>query len=669
MAMPDPVGAPHFMRTLGANQGLLPGRRVSEGPVRGLTILVEFSDEFATVTSDDVNAMINSDNYRSYGNYCSVREYFRIMSNGKLDYANHVVGPIRLSRERAYYASHLLVPEALQIAVDDFNVDLAEFDSKNEGIVDALNFMYAGRTVYAGRLWPHNGHFNLTFNGIQTHYYMISSLGRHAIDMSIGTFCHENGHQLCRFPDLYDYGQRDGDFEKSLGIGKYCLMGYGNHNNHGRTPSPVCAYLRYLVNWHENEILINSKGNYEARHGDYANILKYETEAPNEFFLVENRSHIELDQHLPASGLAVYHCDTLGSNEWQGGTAERHYQCGLLQADGHLDLESNRNRGDSGDFYGQTYGVALSSNTTPSSRMWYGSASGLTIRDVGAPGAAIEFFTGGANIPVVAGEILADLLIPDRDPEGVESPIYLEAAGIARKISVHANISHTYIGDLLVVLRAPSGNTAVLHDKQGFGADDLREEYSSIDHENLKSLAGESIEGEWALMVKDLVRQDTGRLNNWKLEIEYEPAGEIAEGESIPHLTIPDYEPKGVSSPIPIAESGSPLEASVHVQIKHTYIGDLMVELVAPTGTNAMLHSLSGGGTDNLEMTYDHENTMSLNTLEINGEWLLRVRDMARYDEGVLQRWSLKLKYAASIRNRERWRLEASDVFLSLPAV
>jgi len=340
-----------------------------------------------------------------------------------------------------------------------------------------------------------------------------------------------------------------------------------------------------------------------------------------------------------------------------------------LQADGHLDLESNRNRGDSGDFYGQTYGVALSSNTTPSSRMWYGSASGLTIRDVGAPGAAIEFFTGGANIPVVAGEILADLLIPDRDPEGVESPIYLEAAGIARKISVHANISHTYIGDLLVVLRAPSGNTAVLHDKQGFGADDLREEYSSIDHENLKSLAGESIEGEWALMVKDLVRQDTGRLNNWKLEIEYEPAGEIAEGESIPHLTIPDYEPKGVSSPIPIAESGSPLEASVHVQIKHTYIGDLMVELVAPTGTNAMLHSLSGGGTDNLEMTYDHENTMSLNTLEINGEWLLRVRDMARYDEGVLQRWSLKLKYAASIRNRERWRLEASDVFLSLPAV
>jgi len=29
MAMPEPSGAPHFLRTFGANEGLLPGRRVS----------------------------------------------------------------------------------------------------------------------------------------------------------------------------------------------------------------------------------------------------------------------------------------------------------------------------------------------------------------------------------------------------------------------------------------------------------------------------------------------------------------------------------------------------------------------------------------------------------------------------------------------------------------
>jgi M6 family metalloprotease-like protein len=48
---------------------------------------------------------------------------------------------------------------------------------------------------------------------------MLTGLGRQKVDLSIGTFCHESGHLLCRFPDMYDYGQRDGDFEKSQGTG------------------------------------------------------------------------------------------------------------------------------------------------------------------------------------------------------------------------------------------------------------------------------------------------------------------------------------------------------------------------------------------------------------------------------------------------------------------
>ena len=59
-----------------------------------------------------------------------------------------------------------------------------------------------------------------------------------------------------------------------------------------------------------------------------------------------------LDRGLPASGLAVYHCDILGSNELQQGTAAKHYQCALLQADGRRDLELNANRGDGDDLFG-----------------------------------------------------------------------------------------------------------------------------------------------------------------------------------------------------------------------------------------------------------------------------------------------------------------------------
>ncbi len=78
------------------------------------------------------------------------------MSDGKLNYTNSVVGPVTLSRDRAYYTTTSLVEEALDAAVNDLGVDLGRFDSRNEGIVDAVNFMYAGRTVYDGELWPHN---------------------------------------------------------------------------------------------------------------------------------------------------------------------------------------------------------------------------------------------------------------------------------------------------------------------------------------------------------------------------------------------------------------------------------------------------------------------------------------------------------------------------------
>ncbi len=654
MSLPPPIGPPHHVRTIGANEGLLNGRRVSEGPVRGLTILVDFDDLASEVTAEDVNAMLNADDYTRNGNYCSVHQYFHLMSAGKLDYSNTVVGPVKLSHNLNYYKSHLFVDEALEIAVNEYNVDLSQFDSKNQGIVDALNFMYAGRTVYEGDLWPHNHYILLEHNGIQTYFYMLTSLGRRAVDLSIGTFCHENGHQLCRFPDLYDYGTRDGDFEKSQGIGRYCLMGSGNHLNGGRTPSPICSYLRYLVGWHDQEVDLSSQGGFEARHGDYATIMKYETDKDNEFFLVENRSRLGLDAYLPASGLAVYHCDTLGSNEWQGGTRNRHYQCGLLQADGHLDLENNRNRGDEGDLYDGVPGLALSDSTTPSTREWDGTDSGLLINDISAAGETMSFVVGlqdrpPGRPPIAEGWRQADLLIPDDKPEGVHSEIELVQMGTLLSIEVTIDITHTYIGDLQVELEAPSGKKAMLHDQSGGYQDDISETFSSESKAELENLSGESIAGTWRLHIKDLQRADTGRLNLWGIKVTYEAQGQMSFGEASPNLEIPDNSSQGVSSVISIGDAGSAVDLEVSVDIVHTYIGDLVVELVAPSGQSAILHSRSGRGKDNLKMVYDRNTAPTLENLigqEINGDWLLRIRDLAAIDTGTLEKWTLKLMYS-----------------------
>ena len=112
-----------------------------------------------------------------------------------------------------------------------------------------------------------------------------------------------------------------------------------------------------------------------------------------------------------SNGLAVYHCDTMGSNEWQGGTADRHYQCALIQADGSRHLENNRNRGDSGDLFGKVGEVALSAGTVPSSKAWGGSDSGLVLSGIGEPGSRIPFTAGtpeGDRVAVDGSLIVLD---------------------------------------------------------------------------------------------------------------------------------------------------------------------------------------------------------------------------------------------------------------------
>jgi M6 family metalloprotease-like protein len=512
------------VRTLGPNQGLLEGRVLSIGTVKGLTILVNFQDLASTVTRADVDEMLNGENYNRNGNICSAREYFDRVSSGKLKYTNFVVGPYTLSRNREFYVNNLLVEEALRLAVAD-GLDLKQFDSRNENIIDALNIMYAGQTQYRGELWPHNWHIDLQFGAMRTDLYLLTSLGRTPADLSIGTFCHENGHLLCRFPDMYDYGERDGDSVKSAGIGSYCLMGSGNHNDNGLSPSPVCAYLRDLAGWCDTEIDLKTAANHQARQGDYNTVLKYRTSKPNEYFLVENRSRMGFDRGLPASGLAVYHCDILGSNELQQGTSAKHYQCALLQADGRRDLEQDANRGDGDDLYAAIQGVALSAASSPHSREWDGRDSGLVISDIAAPGGTMAFKVGSVPAALVAsGQANPMASIPDNTTTGISSTIIIAQSGTVAQIKVNVDIQHTYIGDLRVTLISPAGRSTVLHPQLGGSTDNLVATYDSAVPGVLGGMVGQPMMGNWTLNVSDRARIDVGKLRSWSIELKSAPA-------------------------------------------------------------------------------------------------------------------------------------------------
>ena len=642
------AAAPGAALTLGPSQGLLPGRRLSNGSVRGLTILVEFQDVRTAVTRDDVDALLNAPNYTRNGNFCSAREYFRIVSSGQLDYSNDVVGPFRLRHDQSYYVTHLLIQEALDLAVAS-GVDLTRYDSRGEGILDALNVLYAGQTQYVRELWPHNSTIDLRYGDISTNLYLLTSAGRSADDLSIGTFCHENGHLLCRFPDMYDYGDvaREGDGVKSAGIGAYCLMGSGNHLNSGRTPSPVCAYLRDLAGWCR-EISLNSDGNFDAAHGAYDTVLKYRTTSPNEYFIVENRSKIGLDAFLPSSGLAVYHCDVLGSNEFQQGTTDKHYQCALLQADGHTDLERNVNQGDGTDLFSGVTGVAVSNLSTPSSRAWSGADSGLLLSAIDLPGPNMAFRVGeAAETGSLHFENATAIAIPDNDAAGINSRLRIGAAGAIARVVASVDVTHPYIGDLVITLTSPRGTRIDLHDRAGGGTDNLLASYDSRSLASLRAIVGEPAEGEWVLGIRDLAGRDEGKLNKFALDLTMDGKLPIVQGSAAPNLPIPDDTASGVSSVIALNTAGSVDKIKIGVDITHTYIGDLRIELVSPTGRRVVLHGQVGGGTDNLVGTYDSAQPLSpLSALvgqPITGHWTLRIADLAKADVGKLNRWNLEI--------------------------
>ncbi|MFP1626810.1 S8 family peptidase [Streptomyces sp. 5K101] len=96
-----------------------------------------------------------------------------------------------------------------------------------------------------------------------------------------------------------------------------------------------------------------------------------------------------------------------------------------------------------------------------------------------------------------------------------------------------------------------------------------------------------------------------------------------------------------VESPISVSgvAGNAPSNLAVSVDIKHTYIGDLRIDLVAPDGSVYNLKAYgSGGSADNVNTTY----TVNASSEVANGTWKLRVGDNARYDTGRIDVWALQ---------------------------
>ncbi|MGH3734267.1 MAG: S8 family peptidase [Micromonosporaceae bacterium] len=229
----------------------------------------------------------------------------------------------------------------------------------------------------------------------------------------------------------------------------------------------------------------------------------------------------------------------------------------------------------------------------------------------------------------------ADVAISDHTT--VNSPITISdcTGNASATATVDVNIQHTYIGDLTVSLVAPDGTAYTLHNRAGGSADNIVKTYT-VD------LSSEAANGTWNLRVNDAASQDVGKIDTWTLKLgggTTPPPPADCGGTNGTDVAISDH--TTVESPITVSgcDRAPSATSTVAVNIQHTYIGDLVVALVAPDGTVYTLQNRSGGSADNIIKTY----TVNLSGEAANGTWKLRVTDAASQDVGKIDTWTLTL--------------------------
>lgn len=366
-----------------------PPRRPTVGRFVGLAVPIEFPDRPATITATQIEAFCNLPGYDGFGNHGSVGDYFRDVSGGLLDYQTVVLPYFRAPEPFAHYddpgvpwvqRAQELTELALRHHVQQGGVDLGVLTADDRQAVYAVNVLHSGpqAKTWAQGLWPHAWRLDKPLRlapGRAALDYQLCPIGD---ALTLGVYCHENGHMLCDFPDLYDAAT------SRRGVGRYCLMCQGC-NVAPRNPTLVGAYLRWRAGWGDA---------VEATPGEHRlapsvqNRFIVHRHSDTEYLLLENRRNSGRDAALAGAGLAVWHVDELGSNyaPEKAPAGHQHAECRLLQADGLTELDDGLDDGDGGDLFAPGSAPLFEPAGTRPARWWDSRDTGLRILDLRADG-------------------------------------------------------------------------------------------------------------------------------------------------------------------------------------------------------------------------------------------------------------------------------------------
>ncbi|MGL1887260.1 MAG: carbohydrate binding domain-containing protein [Reichenbachiella sp.] len=353
------------------------------GNILGLTILVDFSDDEGTIAPSEVSDFLQLPGYSGNGNKGSVNDFFWELSNGHVNYTNVVTAYYRAIHPKSYYdnpsesagpKARELILEALVHLRDVAGMEFSQFDSDGDNYIDAINLYYAGSrgSGWSKGLWPHRSSvYGFTANGVSSKDYQITDMRGF---LTLGTFCHENGHMLFSWSDTYDY---DSD---SRGTGAFDLMSSSGSTN-PKYPNP---YFRHKEGWITPQHLTNTnQGTQSVAVNNDADIFIYQNvENVQERYYIEARKKENRHSTMPGEGVLIWHIDEYGSNNYNERWVNRHYKVSVVQADGLYQLENNQSSGNLDDFFFEGNNSSFSATTSPEARWWDGSYTGLSLTNI-----------------------------------------------------------------------------------------------------------------------------------------------------------------------------------------------------------------------------------------------------------------------------------------------
>lgn len=283
-------------------------------------VLVEFSDQgMAPGSVQRFNDLFFSSGVLPTG---SVTEYFSQVSGGKISMSGQVIGPYLMPQTLVHYAhggsgfrdpvtgqtleepnTRTMAKDALHLAKDHINLD--PYDNDKNGYVDAFVVVHAGSGAEAtgnvNQIWSVKWVLPNVVKVGNVNVYAFLTLPD---DARLGVCCHELGHLVFGWPDLYDT-----DYT-SQGVGDWCLMAGGSWGGSpaGDKPCHPSAWCKANQNWiklssptKSQHLALPDVKDSGAGYPVFK-LLAAQTPA-TEYFLLENRQLNGYDASLPAGGL------------------------------------------------------------------------------------------------------------------------------------------------------------------------------------------------------------------------------------------------------------------------------------------------------------------------------------------------------------------------------